>query len=107
MSLEDRRRTLRGRSVSRRALLSAAGSAGVGAAGLALVGCGDDDDADADAVAETAEPAAPAPEPEVVAEAPAGPVSGGILREGYSRGSERMDPIAALWWDGSSFPRGA
>ena len=33
--------------MSRRALLSASGRAGVGAAGLALVGCGDDDDDDA------------------------------------------------------------
>ncbi|MCY3887212.1 MAG: ABC transporter substrate-binding protein [Chloroflexi bacterium] len=105
MSLEDRRRTLRGRSVSRRALLTAAGSAGVGAAGLALVGCGDDDEEAADAVAETAEPATPAePAPEPVVEEPAGPTMGGVLREGYSRGSERMDPIAALWWDASSFP---
>lgn len=93
MSLEDRRRTLPGRSVSRRALLTAAGSAGVGAAGLALVGCGDDDD-DSGA----------ADEPETVTDAADQPVQGGTLREGYSRGSERMDPIAALWWDASSFP---
>ena len=33
--------------MSRRALLRASGRAGVGAAGLALVGCGDDDDGDA------------------------------------------------------------
>ncbi len=33
--------------ISRRTLLSASGRAGVGAAGLALVGCGDDDDDDA------------------------------------------------------------
>ncbi len=35
---------MRRRQMSRRALLRASGRAGVGAAGLALVGCGDDDD---------------------------------------------------------------
>ena len=35
---------IRRRQVSRRSMLRAAGRAGVGAAGLALVGCGDDDD---------------------------------------------------------------
>ena len=39
--------------MSRRALLRASGRAGVGAAGLALVGCGDDDDDDAQSVAQT------------------------------------------------------
>ena len=116
--------------VTRRRLLSAAGRAGVGAAGLALVGCGGDDDAAEPAAAAQPEAAPPAPEaaPEAAAEqvaeqvaeqaepppppaeepeAPppaAGVVRGGILREGYDRGSERMDPIAALWWDASSFP---
>ena len=37
---------MRRQRVSRRALLQASGRAGVGAAGLALVGCGDDDDDD-------------------------------------------------------------
>ena len=37
--------------MSRRALLRASGRAGVGAAGLALVGCGDDDDDDQQAAA--------------------------------------------------------
>ena len=41
--------------LSRRRLLTAAGRAGVGAAGLALVGCGDDDDDEA-AVAQVDEP---------------------------------------------------
>ena len=57
----------------------------------------------AEQAAEQAEPEAE----EAAEEAPAGEgavVRGGILREGYDRGSERMDPIAALWWDGSSFP---
>ena len=40
--------------MSRRALLRASGRAGVGAAGLALVGCGDDDDDDGQSVAQTA-----------------------------------------------------
>lgn len=42
-----------GRRLSRRTLLGASARAGVGAAGLALVGCGDDDDDAAPAVAET------------------------------------------------------
>ena len=37
---------MRSARVSRRTLLRASGRAGVGAAGLALVGCGDDDDDD-------------------------------------------------------------
>lgn len=41
---------MRRRRLSRRGLLSASARAGVGAAGLALVGCGDDDDDDAPAV---------------------------------------------------------
>ena len=48
---------LRSRNLSRRALLRASARAGVGAAGLALVGCGDDDDDDA-------QPAAAQPEPQ-------------------------------------------
>ena len=39
--------TLRHRKISRRTMLGASAKAGVGAAGLALVGCGDDDTADA------------------------------------------------------------
>ncbi|PZC42161.1 MAG: ABC-type transport system, substrate-binding protein [Chloroflexi bacterium] len=45
---------LRGRQISRRRLLNASARASVGAAGLALVGCGDDDD-DAPAVVQQAE----------------------------------------------------
>jgi ABC-type transport system substrate-binding protein len=45
------------RRISRRTLLSASGKAGVGAAGLALVGCGDDDDDDDGAVAQVADEA--------------------------------------------------
>ncbi len=40
------------RAMSRRTLLRASARAGVGAAGLALVGCGDDDDDDQPAVAQ-------------------------------------------------------
>ena len=43
--------TLRQRKISRRTMLGASAKAGVGAAGLALVGCGDDDEPDAGAVA--------------------------------------------------------
>ena len=49
---------MRSRNLSRRALLRASARAGVGAAGLALVGCGDDDDDD------DAQPAASRSEPQ-------------------------------------------
>ena len=45
--------SLRRRKISRRTMLQASGRAGVGAAGLALVGCGDDDDDDDAATAAT------------------------------------------------------
>ncbi len=45
---------MRRRQMSRRALLRASGRAGVGAAGLALVGCGDDDDDSQPAVSQSA-----------------------------------------------------
>ena len=47
---------MRSNRLSRRSLLHASARAGVGAAGLALVGCGDDDDDDAQVAAQT-EPA--------------------------------------------------
>ena len=63
---------LRTSRISRRRLLKTAAVGGVGAAGIALVGCGDDDDEE-EAVAAVA-PTAEEPEPEVVVAAPAGPV---------------------------------
>ena len=45
--------TLRQRKISRRTMLGASAKAGVGAAGLALVGCGDDDDDAAPAAVDT------------------------------------------------------
>ena len=50
--------TLRQRKISRRTMLGASAKAGVGAAGLALVGCGDDDDDAGTAAAERAAAAA-------------------------------------------------
>ncbi len=50
--------TLRRRQISRRTMLGASAKAGVGAAGLALVGCGDDDDDAGTAAAERAAAAA-------------------------------------------------
>ena len=50
--------TLRRRQISRRTMLGASAKAGVGAAGLALVGCGDDDDDAGTAAAERAASAA-------------------------------------------------
>ena len=46
-------KTLRRRQISRRTMLGASAKAGVGAAGLALVGCGDDDDDAAPAAVDT------------------------------------------------------
>ena len=51
---------LRHRKISRRTMLGASAKAGVGAAGLALVGCGGDDDDDAGGAAAAAEAAAAA-----------------------------------------------
>ena len=62
--------TLRQRKISRRTMLGASAKAGVGAAGLALVGCGDDDEPDAGAVA--AERAAAAAEEAAAAAVAAG-----------------------------------
>ena len=62
--------TLRQRKISRRTMLGASAKAGVGAAGLALVGCGDDDEPDAGAVA--AERAAAAAEEAAAAAIAAG-----------------------------------
>ena len=61
----NRARTSR---ISRRTLLKATGRAGVGAAGLALVGCGDDDDDDSAATAAT-EQAEEEPEAQAQAQA--------------------------------------
>ncbi len=61
---------LRQRKISRRTMLGASAKAGVGAAGLALVGCGDDDEPDAGAVA--AERAATAAEEAAAAAIAAG-----------------------------------
>ena len=62
---------LRRQQISRRRLLRSAALGGVGAAGLALVGCGDDDDEE-EAVAEAPAPAAePAEEEEMEEEAAA------------------------------------
>ena len=62
--------TLRQRKISRRTMLGASAKAGVGAAGLALVGCGDDDEPDAGAMA--AERAAAAAEEAAAAAVAAG-----------------------------------
>ena len=62
---------MRRQRMTRRTLLGASAKAGVGAAGLALVGCGDDDDGAA--TAEVPEPAAPAAQPQAQAEDPVQP----------------------------------
>ena len=53
MSARNYWTTLRQRKISRRTMLGASAKAGVGAAGLALVGCGDDDDDAAPAAVDT------------------------------------------------------
>ena len=70
MSARNHWTALRQRKISRRTMLGASAKAGVGAAGLALVGCGDDDEPDAGAVA--AERAATAAEEAAAAAIAAG-----------------------------------
>ena len=79
--------TLRQRKISRRAMLGASAKAGVGAAGLALVGCGDDDD---DAGAMAAERAAAAAE-----EAAAAAVAAGDARAAESEADAAVAAEAA------------
>ena len=80
--------TLRQRKISRRTMLGASAKAGVGAAGLALVGCGDDDEPDAGAAA--AERAAAAAE-----EAAAAAVAAGDARAAESEAAAAAAAAAA------------
>ncbi len=80
-------KTLRRRQISRRTMLGASAKAGVGAAGLALVGCGDDDD---DAGAAAAERAAAAAE-----EAAAAAVAAGDARAADSEAAAAVAAEAA------------
>ena len=80
--------SLRQRKISRRTMLGASAKAGVGAAGLALVGCGDDDGPDAGAVA--AERAAAAAE-----EAAAAAVAAGEARAADSEAAAAVAAEAA------------
>ncbi len=80
--------TLRQRKISRRTMLGASAKAGVGAAGLALVGCGDDDEPDAGAAA--AERAAAAAE-----EAAAAAVAAGEVRAADSEAAAAVAAEAA------------
>ena len=79
---------LRQRKISRRTMLGASAKAGVGVAGLALVGCGDDDGPDAGAVA--AERAAAAAE-----EAAAAAVAAGDARAADSEAAAAVAAEAA------------
>ena len=79
---------LRQRKISRRTMLGASAKAGVGVAGLALVGCGDDDEPDAGAVA--AERAAAAAE-----EAAAAAVAAGEARAAESEAAAAVAAEAA------------
>ena len=79
---------LRQRKISRRTMLGASAKAGVGAAGLALVGCGDDDEPDAGAAA--AERAAAAAE-----EAAAAAVAAGDARAAESEAAAAVAAEAA------------
>ena len=80
--------SLRQRKISRRTMLGASAKAGIGAAGLALVGCGDDDEPDAGAVA--AERAAAAAE-----EAAAAAVAAGDARAADSEAAAAVAAAAA------------
>ena len=79
---------LRQRKISRRTMLGASAKAGIGAAGLALVGCGDDDEPDAGAAA--AERAAAAAE-----EAAAAAVAAGDARAAESEAAAATAADAA------------
>ena len=79
---------LRQRRISRRTMLGASAKAGVGVAGLALVGCGDDDEPDAGAVA--AERAASAAE-----EAAAAAIAAGEARAADSEAAAAVAAGAA------------
>ena len=88
MSARNYWTALRQRKISRRTMLGASAKAGVGAAGLALVGCGDDDEPDAGAVA--AERAAAAAE-----EAAAAAVAAGEARAADSEAAAAVAAEAA------------
>ncbi len=88
MSTRNHWTALRQRKISRRTMLGASAKAGVGAAGLALVGCGDDDEPDAGAVA--AERAAAAAE-----EAAAAAVAAGDARAAESEAAAAVAAGAA------------
>ena len=93
------------RRIDRRQFFKRAGALGISlsAAGTLLAACGGRDEA----AAPPAEPApAPAePEPAPPAEpAPATPVSGGTLLEGYDRDVTRADPVNTAWWDAHLYP---
>ena len=107
--------TLRRRKISRRTMLGASAKAGVGAAGLALVGCGGDDDDDDEAVAEAPadeqaaeqadEQAAQAePEEEEEQAAPAGLAAydlEGKVTVGWDAGPGSLDPGTPAGGSGS------
>ena len=97
--------TLRQRKISRRTMLGASAKAGVGAAGLALVGCGDDDDdgaaagdaaaaeaaaaaGDSSAAAAAAERAAAAAEEAAAAAAAAGDAGAAAVAEAAAAAAE-------------------
>ena len=88
MSARNHWTALRQRKISRRTMLGASAKAGVGAAGLALVGCGDDDEPDAGAAA--AERAASAAE-----EAAAAAVAAGDARAAESEAAAAVAAEAA------------
>ena len=85
--------TLRQRKISRRTMLGASAKAGVGAAGLALVGCGDDDEPDAGAAA--AERAAAAAEEAAAAAVAAGEARAADSEAAAAVAAEAADAAAA------------
>ena len=110
---------IRKRRLSRRSMLGAAGRAGVGAAGLALVGCGDDDDDGqqqaAAQVQQQQQPAQPAAAEQqqqqeqqaAVAQAQqagAGPQRGGTMRVGTGRALAEHQAAFPFGAWGEAFP---
>jgi peptide/nickel transport system substrate-binding protein len=89
------------RQMSRRKMLAATGGAGVGLAGLTLVGCGDDDDDDdeagpEDTAEETGDDTEDDDEEAEATEAPDDIPTGGTIRASTDVGFDSLDPHATV-----------
>jgi len=86
------------RKISRRSFMQRLGMVGIGltAAGTILAACGRDGDAGTSTTAGAATPTS-------TTEGPMLPVTGGTLREGYSRDVSKHDPLTTNWYDPAFF----